>query len=48
MRISLLVGQLGSMLRDPFITHRAELRRAVLSSRANQRDGTCSNRDHDA
>jgi hypothetical protein len=36
------------MLRDPFIAHRAELRRAQRSSSANQRDGTGGNRDHDA
>jgi hypothetical protein len=48
MRISLLVGQLGSMLRDPFVAHRAELRTALPSSRANQRHGSCGNRDHDA
>jgi hypothetical protein len=35
------------MLRDPFIAHRAELRRARLSSSANQRNGTCGNGDYD-
>jgi hypothetical protein len=45
---SLLVGQLSSMLRDPFIAHRAELRRARFSSTANQRQGACGNGDDDS
>ena len=45
---SLLVGQLSSMFRDPFIAYRAKLRTTRLSSSPNERDGTCGNRDDDS